>query len=85
MIEIDYAKYYESLSNSNYQQNGMDGEHDTEVFETIEDNRQPENVEVFEENNSGSGEDFEEDEDVPLVSGKKKKQFMLITILNSII
>jgi adenosyl cobinamide kinase/adenosyl cobinamide phosphate guanylyltransferase len=56
----------------------MDGERDTEVFETIEDhnNRRPENIEVFEENNggSGSGEEFEEDEDIPLVSGKKKKK-----------
>lgn len=53
----------------------MDSETTTEVFETVEDHRQPVDVETFEGNNgSGSGEDFDEDEDIPLVSGKKQNR-----------
>ncbi|KAI8362723.1 hypothetical protein EDC96DRAFT_444842 [Choanephora cucurbitarum] len=54
-----YAKYYESLSYNNNSSNGNG--------EAVEYN---EPTETFEETNhqSGSGEEFEEDEDVPLVS-----------------
>ncbi|KAI8086870.1 uncharacterized protein B0P05DRAFT_465995 [Gilbertella persicaria] len=55
-----YAKYYESLSNNN-----NNGDIEEETFETVHQ----EQPEIFEEtNNSGSGEEFDEDEDIPLVS-----------------
>lgn len=65
---VDYAKYYESLSN-NAPMEGMEdeGAGDTMTYET--NNTQEHVVETFEE--SGA-EEFEEDEDIPLVSGKLK-------------
>ncbi|KAK4521201.1 uncharacterized protein ATC70_013146 [Mucor velutinosus] len=55
-----YAKYYESLSHSNAL------EEDRDVFETV-DTAQVETFEEQQPTNSGE-EEFEEDEDVPLVS-----------------
>ena len=67
---IDYAKYYESLSYNNNSSNGNG--------EAVEYN---EPTETFEETNhqSGSGEEFEEDEDVPLVSGKLNRLSFLLS------
>lgn len=70
---IDYAKYYESLSNNATTEtfNAADNDNDNDMFETIgeeNNNTQEQMIDTFEENNE-SGEDFEEDEDIPLVSG----------------
>lgn len=48
---------------------------DGEMFEAIgeETNTQEQVGDTFEENNE-SGEEFEEDEDIPLVSGKRKRK-----------
>ncbi|KAI9335798.1 hypothetical protein BD770DRAFT_432114 [Pilaira anomala] len=67
-----YAKYYESLSNNATTEtfNAADNDNDNDMFETIgeeNNNRQEQTIDTFEENNE-SGEDFEEDEDIPLVS-----------------
>lgn len=74
-----YAKYYESLSNNNKV------EEDRDVFETVD--TQQSLVETFEDQsineNSNSGEEFDEDEDIPLVSGnvifQRYKVLLLIT------
>lgn len=65
---IDYAKYYESLSNNAGAEN-MDEEMDENntVYETVQ--TQDIITETFEES---GGEEFEEDEDIPLVSGKAR-------------
>lgn len=63
LLSLDYAKYYESLSN-NTPMEGMEDEGAVDTTITYETNN---TVETFEE--SGA-EEFEEDEDIPLVSGK---------------
>lgn len=81
-IIVDYAKYYESLSNNAAEAyNGMDTDRDdSEMFEAIgeETNTQEPVGDTFEENNE-SGEEFEEDEDIPLVSGKQKEKKRMYT------
>lgn len=73
---LDYAKYYESLSNNaaaeTYKPMDEDADDDNEMFEVVgteEINTQEPAIDTFEET-VDSAEDFEEDEDIPLVSGK---------------
>lgn len=76
MFFLDYAKYYESLSNNAAAGTSKpmddDADDDNEIFEVVgteEISTQELMIDTFEET-ADSAEDFEEDEDIPLVSGK---------------